>query len=104
MSRQVEARDYQSRQVAALKREFVARRRRQAISTVPVGLLGLVLALGGWDSLGLGAQSLTVAVGGGVRGLFAFSLANWRCPACSAYLGQRLNPLRCRACGARLRD
>jgi len=104
MSREVVTRDYQSRQVTALKDEFAARRRRQAISVVPVGVLGLVVALGGAELLGLGGRALTVVVGVVVLGFFAFSLGNWRCPACSAYLGQRLNPVKCRACGARLRD
>lgn len=104
MSGEFEVEDYQSRQVTLLQREFAARRRRQAISAVPVGLLGLALALGGGDSLGLGPQSLTVVVGVVVLGFFAFSLGNWRCPACSAYLGQRVNPAKCRACGATLRD
>lgn len=104
MSVELGDQDYQSRQVTVLKREFAARRRRQAISVVPLGLLGLALVLGGGDVFGLGEQSLMVVVGVVVLGFFAFSLGNWRCPACSAYLGQRLNPMSCRACGATLRD
>jgi rubrerythrin len=31
-----------------------------------------------------------------------FSLFNWRCPACSSYLGKRFNPRFCPSCGAQL--
>jgi hypothetical protein len=35
--------------------------------------------------------------------LLAYSFRNWRCPACSAYLGKRLDGGRCRSCGVQLR-
>ena len=104
MSAEIEGRDHGSRQLTIQKKEYAARRRRQAISAIPVGLLAAVLALTGGSPFGLGEQGVLVAVGIIVLGFFGFSLGNWRCPACSAYLGQRLNPRNCRACGATLRD
>jgi hypothetical protein len=41
---------------------------------------------------------LALVVGG-----LSFSLWNWRCPACSRYLGRAINPRNCPSCGVRLR-
>ena len=34
--------------------------------------------------------------------IVAFSLKNWRCPACNKYLGKGFNPSYCPKCGAQL--
>jgi len=36
-------------------------------------------------------------------GTLVFSLKNWRCPACSRYLGKVWNPKHCHSCGVALR-
>jgi hypothetical protein len=104
MSAELEGRDHESRRLTIRKREYAARRRRQAISVIPVGLLGASLALSGGGLFGLDQAAVSIVVGAVVLGFFGFSLGNWRCPECSAYLGQRLNPRQCRACGSELRD
>jgi len=91
-------------QLTRYKKEYVARRKRQAISTIPVGALAAAVALGGGGLFGLGESAVLVVVGAVVLAFFGFSLANWRCPACDRYLGQRLNPRECPACGQTLRD
>lgn len=93
-----------SRQLTRCKKEYAAKRRRQAVSVIPVGALGAVTAMGGGGMLGLSDQVFLVVVGVVILGFFLFSLVNWRCPSCGAYLGQRLNPRACNACGATLRD
>lgn len=46
---------------------------------------------------------LYVALGVVLAGALAFSLWNWRCPACHRYMGKRAFGLRfCAGCGARL--
>ena len=100
----LQSRDYELRQLAIQKKEYAIRRRRQTISVIPVGVLGVAVAVGGGGLFGLGEQAVLVLVGAVVLSFFGYSLVNWRCPACSAYLGQRLNPEKCRACGATLRD
>jgi hypothetical protein len=38
-----------------------------------------------------------------VLGALAFTLRNWRCPACEKYLGRSFNPKHCQNCGIQLR-
>jgi len=92
------------RQLTASKKQYADRRRRQTMSMIPVAGLAAATAMGGGDFLGLSDQTFLVVVGVVILGFFGFSLANWRCPSCGAYLGQRLNPRGGRACGATLRD
>ena len=37
-----------------------------------------------------------------IAGMLAFSLSNWRCPACNGYLGTGFDPTFCPKCGVRL--
>jgi len=94
----------ESRPVARFKRAYAERKRRQALSTIPVGVLALAVVMGGGAVVGLGATASLVVVGAVVLGFFGFSLVNWRCPACDRYLGQRLDPRECPSCGQVLRD
>lgn len=96
--------DHQKRQVERYRDEYAVRRRRQAFAVIPVALLGLAGAVSGGTFFGMGQDGVMAAVGVVVLGLFGFSLVNWRCPSCGAYLGQRLNPKRCRSCGVEFRD
>ena len=93
-----------SRRLTRHKKEYAERRRRQAVSLIPIGGLAAATALGGAGMLGLSDQAFLVVVGVVILGFFGFSLVNWRCPSCGAYLGQRLNPRECNTCGATLRD
>ena len=93
-----------SRHLAENMKKYAARRRRQTVSLIPVGGLAAATAMGGGGILGLTDQTFLVVVGVVILGFFGFSLINWRCPSCGAYLGQRLNPRDCSACGAPLRD
>ena len=86
------------------KKEYVAKRKRQAVSAIPVGVLGAAVAFSGGGLFGLGESAVVVVVGAVVLAFFGFSIANWRCPACDRYLGQRLNPRECPGCGQELRD
>jgi hypothetical protein len=87
-----------------VKREYAVRRRRQAVSAVPLGALAVATAASGGGLFGLPEPAALTVVGIVVLGFFGFSLANWRCPACDAYLGRRLNPATCPSCGGALRD
>lgn len=88
------------------KREFARRKRLQKLVTIPVGivLIGLLAVLVNIEDIGF---SPLMAVLGGiflalVAGLFIFSLKNWRCPSCNAYLRKEANPLYCSTCGLAL--
>ena len=93
-----------SRHLTEIKNEYASRRRRQTVSLIPVGVLAAVTAMDGGGMLGLSDQAFLVVAGAVILGFFGFSLVNWRCPSCGAYLGQRLNPRECNACEATLRD
>ncbi len=90
--------------IVRYRREYAARRRRQALSVVPVGVLGVLVSLGGGGLLGLSQQAGIFVAGAVILAFFGYSLVNWRCPACDGYLGQRLNPRQCPSCGQALRE
>jgi hypothetical protein len=91
-------------QKATIRTQFSARRRNQIILTVP--LIGVIVLLALSDGkqpvLGIplpvfGTIALVVVLGG-----LAFSLYNWRCPACNKYLGKGISPRFCAKCGVPL--
>lgn len=90
-----------------IRAEFAQRRRRQLIATVPgiAAALAVGFAEEGTIARLLGVSPDVVVTGAVVviLGLVAFSLRNWRCPACDGYLGRSLNPRFCFKCGAELR-
>ena len=82
--------------------EFARRRRRQIAVTIPVFVVGFVaFALGSnaeKPNVGYLAVFFVALVS-----LVAFSLINWRCPACKGYLRKATNPKFCPNCGVALR-
>jgi hypothetical protein len=99
---------YSEEQKAHLKQQFVAKRRRQiilAIALVPIVVMwGLVrFWWGETPFLHLPVAGTTYFVIIAVMGGVIFSAANWRCPACGDYLGQRINQRKCLNCGIRFR-
>ena len=87
-----------------LQQQFARRRVRQLLLVVPVfvAILALRTLDGGTPPFGLssdlvGAVSLVF-----IFGAVAFSFWNWRCPACSKYLGRSINPKFCAKCGCKL--
>jgi hypothetical protein len=91
-----------------LAEDFQRRRRNQLLSITPfLGVLAAMLFSGSTDLsdlLGITNQALVPIIGGAILSFFAYSLYNWRCPACNRYLGQRMNPKQCSGCGIRLSD
>jgi hypothetical protein len=77
-------------------REFKRRRQRQLLLLLPVGAALLVFQDRGSglvpSEIAAGALLAVVASG------LAFTLYNWRCPACRRYLGRRLFLRRCPRC------
>lgn len=88
--------------------EFARRRRRQLIATAPtLAIIFLLLIMKREPHpqiLGVSADRLVLFAMGGIVAAIAFSLWNWRCPACSRYLGRTTNPAFCSKCGAKLRQ
>lgn len=90
-----------------LREEFARRRTRQWLIVIPVALAVIAIRIAGdtkeptWYGLPTG-----VVIGIGfamVIGAIIFSLWNWRCPACSKYLGRGINPSFCAKCGFKLK-
>jgi hypothetical protein len=83
--------------------EFARRRRRQFIVTIPLVVIAVAASLFLTDENGpkgpLPIVVFVVALGSAV----VFSLINWRCPACRAYLRKATNPKFCPNCGVALR-
>ena len=86
------------------KSQFSARRRNQLVLTVPLVavMLLLVFSEGKETILGIpltvaGPAAIVVILGG-----LAYSLFNWRCPACNKYLGKAISPKFCAKCGVEL--
>ena len=84
-------------------------RRQMVVSGVVVaGILALVLVGKGSDSKererSTAENAVLVVTLPAILGAVGFSLWNWRCPACSGYLGRGWAPRHCPHCAARLRD
>jgi hypothetical protein len=86
--------------------QFKSRRTRQLMVSLPliasiVGFSffreGELEQIAGISSGTLGAGFLVLMVGA-----IAFSLKNWRCPACNGYLGRTISPRFCQKCGVQL--
>ena len=98
---------YTQQQIDDFKAEFAKRRRRQIVLAVPV----FILVIGGMMLRGRDVQlpagmNENVVIAGFVALVAAaliFSFSNWRCPACSVYLGRSLGPHFCPRCGVELR-
>ena len=85
---------------------FRKRKGKQIIATIPLvlAIIPLVMledsveqALWGIPVNILFPVCITVFVAG-----IIFSIFNWRCPACSGYLGKAFSPKFCTKCGAQL--
>ncbi|MCC7491212.1 MAG: hypothetical protein IT204_02640 [Fimbriimonadaceae bacterium] len=86
--------------------EFGRRRTRQLLAVLPAVLAVLLLATTnertGQASGGLPANVVAIGCLVVVLAVVGFSLVNWRCPACRAYLGKGISPRFCQRCGAAL--
>lgn len=96
---------YTEQQKEEFRQEFAKRRRRQMMLVIPIiGLLALKIFFktGGrsgplYDFLSSDIPLVILMVF--IIGALAFSLKNWRCPACNAYLGRGASPRFCPKCG-----
>jgi len=96
-------------ELARVKAAYARLRRRQFYAVLPM----IALALSPWlSSSGVvhlpfldprRGLLLWVFIPVGVATI-AFSIWNWRCPACRAYLGKTTDARHCRRCGVLLRD
>lgn len=96
---------YIEQQLTEFKAEFARRRKRQLLVTIPL-VAGVVLlrVFRTEEGLifGLPASTVMGAAFAVVMAVLAFSLWNWRCPACNKYLGKGISPAFCRKCGVPL--
>jgi hypothetical protein len=83
--------------------EFAKRRRRQIIVTIPLFAAFFVAAMFLTDETTPKSPLLIAAFVVPLGSLAVFSLINWRCPSCKAYLRKATNPKFCPNCGIALR-
>jgi len=98
--------DHTEQQKQSIRDEFKRRRRRQIILIIPV-VLAVIGMMNTSERYGAAVLGLPAEVAAGgffvlVLGALAFSLFNWRCPACSGYLGKSISPRFCSKCGVSL--
>src|SRR5262245_62169966 len=98
--------EYTQEQLTGFRTAFAQRRKRQIILIFPVLAVLIALAMTQDDSgSSLGGIPTPVLASAGIvliLGALAFSLYNWRCPACSVYLGRTISPKFCSRCGVPL--
>jgi hypothetical protein len=100
--------DYTEDQKQRLRGEFAVRRKRQLFVSIPLAvfMIGFLIVVDDKSKapiLGLSPAVLVVGFAVVMIAGVAFSLINWRCPACRRYLGKHINPSFCHRCGAPLR-
>jgi hypothetical protein len=83
--------------------EFARRRRRQIIVTIPLFIIVLASSVFLTDETTPKSPLLVAVFVLALGSLITFSLINWRCPACRAYLRKATNPKFCPNCGVALR-
>jgi hypothetical protein len=89
-----------------LRQDFARRRMRQWILVIPMVLAIIAIRLADSAEETLYGMPPGVVIGVGfalIIGAIIFSLINWRCPACSKYLGKGINPTFCAKCGFKLK-
>jgi hypothetical protein len=98
---------HSAQQLEEFKAEFVKRRVRMILVSLPLIAVMLVMVAIGKNAPGT-PPIVPEAVG--VALLMALALApavytafRWRCPACNSYIGKRLFPNYCGSCGVALR-
>jgi len=97
---------YTEEQLERFRTAFARRRRNQLLLAIPIILIVLFVSAksdrNSSSLAGIPAQYLGVA--GIVLALcaLAFTLYNWRCPACNRYLGRVIFPRFCTKCGVPL--
>jgi len=100
--------EYTATQKEEIQRDYAARRQRQLIMTMPLGLviLALMLTSDKQDApiLGLSSDVFTALMVGMILIFMLLSFRNWRCPGCNKYLGRSFNPKFCQRCGVQLHD
>ncbi|MGA7104571.1 MAG: hypothetical protein WBX49_04420 [Candidatus Deferrimicrobiaceae bacterium] len=93
-------------QKAEIRTLFALRRRRQFLISLPLIalIMGFAFLENGNPGAYLGIPPSIVFPGflAIIAGAILFSLYNWRCPACSNYLGKQRSPKYCSKCGAAL--
>ncbi len=98
--------EYTEGQKSDFRKSFAARRRRQLMLSPPLFLLmfGVIFLenRGQHALLGIEEGSLVTFLFLAIAGAIAFSLWNWRCPACRGTLGKQLSPKFCSRCGVEL--
>ena len=98
--------EYTQEQLDGFRTSFARKRRRQIILIVPLFAVIILVAAASDDSSS-NIAGLPAAVVGTmgillILGALAFSLYNWRCPACNGYLGRSASPRFCSKCGVPL--
>jgi hypothetical protein len=97
---------YTEEQKRQFQEEFRGRRSRQWIVSLPIVAMLFATAVlrdreadtvAGFSSAAVGGTLIVL-----VLGVLVFSLWNWRCPACSGYLGKAMSPRFCAKCGVQL--
>ena len=99
--------EYTEQQKASFKEQFAVRRKRQIILAVPLIAVFIAFAMATNEENGGALLGIPVSFIGPifltfVVGALAFSLRNWRCPACNKYLGKGIGPRFCPKCGVAL--
>jgi hypothetical protein len=97
---------YIEQQITEFKAEFARRRKRQLLVTIPiVACIVLVRVFSREEDalvFGLPASVVIGAAFAVIAAVVAFTLWNWRCPACNKYLGKGMSPSFCSKCGVPL--
>jgi len=99
---------YTDRQKMEFKESFAQRRKKQLLIAALIIPLVLVVVFsedrGAGTVLGYSSDVFGPVFFVGVVAALLFSFRNWRCPACSKYLGRSMNPKFCQNCGVELHN
>lgn len=97
--------EYTEEQKQQFVEDFAARKRKQIFASLPIAGIVILFIIAGEDQSILSVQPeiwVPIAMIFIIATLL-FSFRNWRCPACSKYLGRGFGPAFFPGCGVALK-
>jgi hypothetical protein len=97
--------EYTEEQAEKYRQEYINRKRRRLLSTVPFFFftaVALVARLSPGGFLGIPFSIAGPVAYASLLATIVYRIIDWRCPACNSFLSLDANPKFCQKCGFKL--
>ena len=97
--------DHTEEQAEKYRQEYINRKRRRLLSTVPFFLfaaIAIIARLNTGDFFGIPFSIAGPVAYAALLAVIVFRIVDWRCPACNRLLSLDVDPKFCQKCGFKL--